>query len=369
MEGGLILKIKKLFIFQKELCVRAELFLVIIISLFLACSEQGSQSDLDITAPVSVEEIKYKPIEEFVTTTGTVNATKVFDLKSEQAGYYRLANNPRTSRPFAIGDQVKKDEILVYLDNPEVENNIKIDSQKLSLDLAQREYEKQQSLYEKGGVTLHDLTIAQRSLMDAKYSYDNSLIQLSRMKINAPFDGVIVDLTYYTPGIKVESGKAIASIMNYGKLNMDVSLPAKEMGRIKENQPSRITNYTIPDKIFPGRITQVSPALDPTTRTFKATLDIDNPGLFLKPGMFVKVDVIVAHKDSAIVITKDIILTRGQNKRVFVVEKGLAVERPITIGLENPTQVEVATGLNVDDRLVVKGFETLRDRAKVKITK
>ncbi|MFA6471971.1 MAG: efflux RND transporter periplasmic adaptor subunit [Candidatus Latescibacterota bacterium] len=349
--------------------MRAELFLVIIVTLFLACSEQQSQTDVDITAPVSVEEVKYKPIEEFLTTTGTVSATKVYDLYSEQAGYYRLGTNPRTSRPFAIGDQVKKDEILVYLDNPEVENTIKIDSQKLSLDLAQREYEKQQSLYEKGGVTLHDLTTAQKSFIDAKYSYENSLIQLSRMKVNIPFDGVIVDMTYYTKGIKVESGKEIASIMNYSKLNMDVSLPAKEMGRIKENQPARITNYTLPDKIMAGKIMQVSPALDPTTRTFKATLDIDIPGLLLKPGMFVKVDIIVAHKDSAIVITKDIITTRRQDKRIFVVDKGLASERPITIGLENPTQVEVLTGLNVGDRLVVKGFETLQDHGKVKITK
>jgi len=81
------------------------------------------------------------------------------------------------------------------------------------------------------------------------------------------------------------------------------------------------------------------------------------------------VDIIVAHKDSAIVINKDIIMTRRQDKRVFVVDKGLAVERPITIGLQNPTKVEVTNGLKVNDRLVVKGFETLRDRAKVKITK
>jgi hypothetical protein len=85
--------------------------------------------------------------------------------------------------------------------------------------------------------------------------------------------------------------------------------------------------------------------------------------------MFVKADIIVAHKDSAIVISKDLIMTRGQDKRVFVVERGIAVERPITIGIENPTEVEVRNGLNVDDRLVVKGYETLRNRAKVKITK
>jgi membrane fusion protein, multidrug efflux system len=348
--------------------VRTKYFPFILASLFLACSSPENQSNLDVTAPVSIEQIKLKPIEEFITATGTVSATKVYDLKTESAGFYRLGKNPRTSRPFEIGDQVKKDEVLIYLDSPEVENNVKIDSIKLNLDLTQRECEKQQSLYDKGGVTLTELRTAERSFMDAKYSYENALIQLARLKIKIPFDGILVDLTYYTPGVKVDSGNQVATVMDYSKLNMEVSLPAKEMTSIQRNQTARISNYTIPDKILTGKITQVSPAIDPETRTFKATLDIDNSAHLLKSGMFVKADIIIASKDSAVVISKDLIVTRGQEKRVFVVERGIAMERAIKTGLENPTVIEITEGLNVDDRLVVKGYETLRDRAKVKIT-
>jgi len=322
---------------------------------------------MDIASPVSVQEVTLKPIEEFVTTTGTVNATQDVTLKSETSGYYRLEMNPKTSKPFALGDLVKKGQIIIDIDNPEQLNNIKIDSQELNLDISKREFEKQQSLYDKGGVTLRELKNAEKSYIDAKYSYDNAQIQLTKMKITAPFDGIITALPYYTNGIKIDSGAEMVHIMNYRDLTMEVQLPGRYLGAIKENQPVRVSNYTIQNKTFPGKITQVSPALDPTSRTFMSYIHIDNPDMLLRPGMFVKADVIVASKDSTVVIPKDIIMARGTRKIVFVVERNTAMERPIKTGLENPGEVEVSEGLKPSDRLVINGFETLRDRSKVKI--
>ena len=126
-------------------------------------------------------------------------------------------------------------------------------------------------------------------------------------------------------------------------------------------------NYTLLEQILNGKISQVSPVLDPESRTFKTFIEIDNPDLLLRPGMFVKTEVIVASKDSTIVIPKDIIMSRRNNKIVFVVETGTAFERSITIGLENPDEVEIIEGLKPNERLVVDGFETLRNRSKVKI--
>ena len=83
--------------------------------------------------------------------------------------------------------------------------------------------------------------------------------------------------------------------------------------------------------------------------------------------MFVKADIIAARKDSAIVIPKDIILSRQNGKAVFTVERGAARERMITTGLENANNVEVVEGLSLNDRVIVKGFETLQNRSKVKI--
>jgi len=83
--------------------------------------------------------------------------------------------------------------------------------------------------------------------------------------------------------------------------------------------------------------------------------------------MFVKADIEVARRDSAIVISKEIVVSGNRGKTIYIVEKGVARERIITTGLENETSLEVIEGLKKNERVVTKGFETLRNNSKVKI--
>jgi multidrug efflux pump subunit AcrA (membrane-fusion protein) len=85
--------------------------------------------------------------------------------------------------------------------------------------------------------------------------------------------------------------------------------------------------------------------------------------------MFVRADIVTNRKDSAIVIPKTIILSRQRGKTVYVVDRGVAVERIVETGLENITDVEIIRGLAKNDRVVTSGFETLSSRSKVKIIK
>lgn len=331
------------------------------------CGGGDQGVDTDVSVPVSVMEITRKPIEEFITATGTVYSTQQTILKSETSGYYTLLDNPRTGRKFALGDFVREGQTVIRLIDQEYENNIKLESQKMNLDISQREFEKQKSLYDKGGVTLRELNNAELTYINAKYAYENALLQLAKMKISSPFDGVIVDLPYYTQNTRVASGSTMMEVMNYGTLYMEVNLPGKEMDRIKAGQKVRAMNYSLPDDTLEGSVTQVSPAIDPDTRTFKTMMVLKNPDWLLRPGMFVRADIVVAQNDTALVIPKEIILSKQRGKTVFVVDRGTAQERVIVTGLENPEEVEVIRGLAVNDRLIIKGFETLQDRSKVQV--
>jgi len=330
---------------------------------------EGPQIDLESSIPVRVEEVTHKPIKEFVFATGTVLAVNREDLTAQQGGYYYIQRNPRTGKSFAMGDEVRKGDIIIRLENPEFENQVAIESKELDFDISKREFEKQQALYEKGGVTLRELTDAERAYINARYSLETARLQLDKLKIIAPFSGLLTDLPFFGPGQKVETGQLMARVMDETRLYSEISLPGKEMGRVKKGQAAQITNYTTPGDTVYGEVTQVSPALDPDSRMFKATLEVDNNESILSPGMFVKIDVVVRERDSALVIPKDILLDRHGSKVVYVVEKGIAGERRIETGLENRLEVEVVRGLEADDRLVVEGFETLRNRSKVKITK
>lgn len=332
-----------------------------------ACGGDDQGIETEIAVPVSVEEVRLRSIEEFVISTGTVSAGKEVLLKAEHEGYYRLFEHPGKGRPFALGDIAEENERIIRLDNPEVENNVAIESKKLNLETTRLEYENQQALYKKGGATLREVRNAEKSYIDAKYSYDNALITLAKLDVRAPFAGIIVDMAYYTPGTKVAAGSEMVQIMDYSRLHMKVNLPGKDMEVIAVDQQVRVTNYTIPDDTLQGRVTQFSPAIDPDTRSFKVAIEVENPGYLLRPGMFVKAEIIVARKDSTVVIPKNIILSKQRGKTVFIVQRGAAQERVIKTGLENPDEIEVLEGLKANDRLVVKGFETLLNRSKVKV--
>ncbi len=336
------------------------------LSIVASCNRENDTLGKDITIPVTVEEVKPGVIEEYTEVNGAVKPVMEVQLKAEIAGNYRLVVNPATGKPYALGDRVKAGAEIIEISDKEYENNIKLSSLRLSLEITKQVFDKQTALYEMGGVTLSELKNAEINYINANYSYEDALLRLDKLHIRSPFDGVIIDLPYYTPGVKIETGSSLVKLMDYSKLLMEVNLPEKSMGRIKPGQKVRVTNYTVEGDTFPGTVNQLSPAIDPDTRSYKGYILINNPALKLRPGMYVKSEIIVASSSDAIVIPKEVVVSKQRGNSVFVVEKGIAYERVVEFGLENPREVEIISGLNKADRLVVKGFETLRDKSKVK---
>ena len=333
------------------------------------CRNQDQNLTADVEIPVSVEELKLKPIEEFVNTTGTAFPKGEIELKSKISASFFLEKNPNTGRLWQLGDRMKAGAMIIRLEDQEYVNSVRMETNQLNLELMESELRKQESLYEKGGVTLKELKTAGINYENAKTTVMTSKLQLDKMKIVAPIDGVIVDLLYHTQGTQIETGVIMVKIMDYKTMYMDVQLPEKYISMIKPGQIVKLTNYTIPDDTIIGNVTQLSPAINADTRTFKGTVSINNPDLLLRPGMFVKADIVTNHKDSAIVIPKNIILSRQKGKTVFIVDRGVAAERIIETGLENLNDIEVTRGLAKNERVVTSGFETLNNRSKVKIIK
>ena len=333
------------------------------------CRNQEQNLNADVEIPVSVEDIKLKPIEEFINTTGTAFPKGEIELKSKITASYYLEKNPQTGRAWQLGDKVTAGALIARLEDKEYVNSIKLETNELNLELTESELKKQESLYEKGGVTLKDLKTASINYANARTTVENAKLQLDKTRISAPIDGVIVDLPYYTQSTQVETGSKIVKIMDYKVMYMEVQLPEKYISVIKPGQVVKLTNYTIPEDTIIGNITQLSPAINADTRTFKGNISINNPNYLLRPGMFVKADIVTNHKDSVIVILKSIILSRQRGKTVFIYDRGVAAERIIETGLENITSVEVTRGLMKNERVITSGFETLSSKSKVKIIK
>lgn len=343
--------------------------LVLLAVAFVGCKNQPRDTQNDVASPVSVVELKNGSISKFINTTGTALATYSVELNSQMSGAYNLQKNPQTGRPFKLGDAVKKGQLIIKLDDQEYENGVAIDAKKLNLEIVEQEQTKQKALYEKGGVTLSEMRNSEVKLTNAKYDYENAKLNLDKMSVVAPIDGVIVNLPHYTPSAKVDQNKPMVGIMSYSQMYMDINLPESAISYVKAEQPVNVTHYTLPHDTIRGVVSELSPAISTETRTFKGKLLIQNDRLLLRPGMFVKADVVVDQANNTIVIPKDVVQSNRRQKYVFIVEKNTAIRRDIRTGLEDEDNIQVVEGLKENDALVIKGYETLRENSKVKIQK
>lgn len=341
--------------------------LVSVLAIVHACKQPDLSVETSIEVPVGVIEAGISSIEEFINTTGTVYPVKEVSLISEMAGEYHLQKNPATGKPYALGDRVLKGATIIKLEDEEYVNNLRIRSKEVDFEISRQEYEKQQSLHEKGGATLRELKNAEIGLINSEYEIESSRINLAKMSVKAPFTGVIADLPYFTDVTKVSSNTILVRLIDYSRLYLETNLPEKYYPNVNTGYKVYITSYTSPMDTLIGEITQVSPSIDPDARTFKCFVNVDNRDKKILPGMFVKADLVINSSENTIVIPKDIIISRNRVRTVFVVERGVARERRITTGLESIDMVEVTSGLESGESVVSKGFETLRHESRVKV--
>jgi membrane fusion protein (multidrug efflux system) len=339
----------------------------ILILVLSGCGNQNQRFNMDVAVDVTVQNVKPQSIYEIVTVTGDLMPAASVILKNEMSGEYYLQTNPSSGNLFKMGDYVEKGMAIIKLEDRAYRNTTDIEGERLNLEISEQEYEKQQALFEKGGVTKREVVNAERNLVSARKSYENAQINLAKMSVETPITGVITELPYYSYSVRVEQGQEMVGIMDYHKLVLDITLPATAFGRVQAGQKSLITNYASSEDTITGKVTQLSPALDVNTRSFKGRISIDNKDGLLRPGMFVNSDIVVEEKDSVLAVPPEVVLSQMGGKYVFVLDGETARKRIVQTGLEGKSRIEITDGLNVGEQVVIEGFETLRDGSKVKI--
>ena len=343
------------------------LFSVALAVLITACTNQTQSGLNDIETQVYVRELKKSSINKLINTNGTALSVSTAELNSEMTGIYFLQTNPSTGKSFKLGDAVKKGQVIIKFENKEYENQQAVDSRKLSLELAELERASQQNLLSLGGVTEREMRNTEVTITNARYNLENAEINIGKMDVIAPFDGVIVSLPHYTQGVRVNQNSPMVGIMHYSQMYMEINLPESNMAYINNNQRVNITHYTLPGDTISGVISEMSPAISTETRTFRCKVLIDNKDLKLRSGMSVKADIIVDRAENTIIIPKDILISNRNRKYVYIVERNTAILRTVTTGLEDAENIQIIDGLNENDNLVIRGHETLRENSRVKV--
>ena len=342
------------------------LFLLTSCALISGCSQPSEQRAVDLTVPVTVMPVETGAIEDVVTATGTLRPVREAQLISEIRGALHFSRSE--GRRLDKGMSVKKGQVIARLENQEWVVGARLESKKLASETAQKTLREQELLFQRGLTTEREVENARKIWQDAVSTYEDARIQMEKLYLRTPIDGVLSELTDATEGTLINQNTVVAKIVDYSHVLVDLSIPNAQIGKIDIGQPVRVANYAFPDRAFDGEITAINPVLDETTRTFRAIGAVENTGLSLRPGMFVKVEIVVESRRDVILIPRTLVQRRRNQTVVFIEEEGRAQQRDVETGLEDRERVEILSGLSAGDRLITSNYETLRPRTRVRIS-
>jgi RND family efflux transporter MFP subunit len=236
--------------------------------------------------------------------------------------------------------------------------------------ISREEFERRSRLYEKvlieSGGKKDEVVAAMKGLTQAEISVKKAQLDLEKTKIRAPFYGIVTDIKA-SPGEHVSAGRELFTLVNISKIQVHASVLESEIGKMQVGREVDLKFSAYPGRVFKGKVSAISPIVNPEFKTCKVFIDVENPKEELKPGMHAEVEIAAEIHKNKLLVPQDSILTRSQRRLLFVVEDGLAKWRYVEIGLENEDFAEILDGVEAGEQVIVEGHFTLAHDAHVKI--
>jgi len=206
---------------------------------------------------------------------------------------------------------------------------------------------------------------AQAQANAAKAHADTLGVQLSYARILSPINGIVADRPANT-GEMVAAGMPMISIVDISQVRAIANVPVKDAASIRVGRPARVAG---PDGDIPGTVTVVSPSANPNATTVEVWVQIANPGERLKPGATARVSIIAETIQNTLVVPTSALLNgdEGKQKVMVISADSVAHERPVTVGVRQGARVQILSGIQPGDQVVVSGGLGLEDKGKVSI--
>ena len=361
----------------------------------------------DAAKPVKVERVREDTVHRSVDVVGTLAAVDEVTVASEAEG--------RVSKLLAdLGDRVRAGQTLVELDReklqyvleqqkaalaralarfgasdprnlPPIERTPDVQKAQAELVQAKQAFDRADQLHKRQLVPRQTLDDAQALLQAKQASYDAALQnaknlradidaseasmklaerQLRDANIRAPFDGYVqkrlVNLGEY---VKVQT--PVMAVVRIDPLKVTAEIPERMAPWIKVGEPVQLHVDAFPDKAISGKLSRISPSVNPATRAFPFEALVPNGDGLLKPGTFARVHVESGKIDTVLTLSYAALQYRYGVNRVFVLNADHLVARELKIGERLDDRVEIVSGVNAGDSVAVSDVDKLVDGMKV----
>ena len=300
-----------------------------------------------------------------LTAVGSIDPQNGVTLASEVAG---------TVAEIAVADGtvVAKGDLLLRLDTSSEE--AQLSSAETQTELSRLNAERTRSLRAGNTVSQSELDTAEATLKQNQANADVIRAAIKKKTIRAPFAGRL-GIWQVNVGASLDARRALISLQSLTPVYADFSMPQQNLSQLKTGQAVQLTCDAYTNQTFDGVLTAINPDLDAATRSVPLRATFENTNELLRPGMFVRVAVVLPQAQPVLVVPATAVLNvAGTTEAVFVIEPstnsagGLVVRQQIV--RTGPTQgnsVSVLSGLKAGDKVVSAGLFKLRNGSPVTV--
>src|SRR5215471_11962373 len=322
-------------------------FLLLLLSLNCGCGPSAAENPPKPEPPIEVKTIRpfRGPIIRSITLPGEIRPYQQATLYAKVAGYLKAITVDK-------GDRVKAGDLLADIEVPEMLADLA--KYKAEVAVSELDFSRLNESFKKAP----DLVVPQmvdnaKARLDiAKANAERTETLLSYARITAPFSGIItrrmVDPGAFIPAATSGSAAenaALVTLTDFNRIRVQVAVPEMEASLVCVGQPVKVRTEGLPGNNFEGTITRFSYALDEATKTMLAEIEMPNPKLELRPGMYAIVRIGIERKDNALLVPVDALLTEKAGSSVFEFASGKAKKTRVQTGFNDGTNVEIVKGL------------------------
>lgn len=323
---------------------------------------------------VMAEPVKREPLERTVTYTGSIAPYQEVSVYARTEGWVDA---------FTLyeGDRVEKDQVIARLDRAELRAKLatakaSLAQARAALDFWEKELPRLQTLHKEGAMSASEAdnaanqASAARAMVQANEAGVEQLSTvLSYTDVLAPISGRVSKRHIYA-GILVRPGMPIVDLQDLRRVRVQVNVADNDLPFIRAGTPATVRFPSFPEAQATRRatVTTVFPGLDPVARTAIVELVLPNPGDTLRPEMYAVVDLILERKEQVLAIPS-LAVYRGPEEQplVYVTDGVVATARPVKLGIEQGSRVEVLEGVDEGEMVIWRGQRSLSDGALVQL--
>jgi len=218
----------------------------------------------------------------------------------------------------------------------------------------------------RSGARSEDVRVARERLREAEQSVRVARQQAGNAVVTAPFAGVVTEITA-EPGQSVGAQGVLRLVSGDAEIRLDVD--ESNLSELKLGQTAVVSSSTFAGSSFEGSVTEIGAAVDVSRGTVQVTVTPTNPPDWLRPGQTVNVNIVTARNAERLLVPPTALTRSGDRTVVFVIENGVALEKPVVTRPPTQEGVPVLAGLSVEDRVIadvtnIKAGDAVRVRGK-----